>query len=150
MQKCPFFLNIIYDLSAQLSSSKSDMNTHLDWMRGLSYQITGNITLCVYNSNQHWTNILEKKYRWHWRRKRTEPLRHSTRLHTSGKSNHFWGTKRLIFFPLDLPAWRSTSVALWSMIGHALNGKAVIDLGHRQREGQNGSVAHYQPQSPKK
>lgn len=27
----------------------------------------------------------------------------TTHFHTSGKSNHFWGTKRLIFFPLDLP-----------------------------------------------
>lgn len=41
----------------------------------------------------------------------------------------------------DLPAWRSTSVAPWTVIGYALNGKAIIDLGHRQCE---GSAAHYQ------
>lgn len=48
--------------------------------------------------------------------------------------------------PCDLPAWRSTSVAPWPMIGYALNGKAIIDLGHRQCE---GSAPHYQPQSPR-
>lgn len=32
----------------------------------------------------------------------------------------------------------------------ALKGKAIIDLGHRQREGQNCSAPHNQPQSPKK
>lgn len=46
----------------------------------------------------------------------------------------------------DLPAWRSTSVAPWPVIGYALNGKAIIDLGHRQCE---GSAPHYQPQSPR-
>ena len=55
----------------------------------------------------------------------------------------------MIFFPLDLPAWRFTSVAPRPVIGHALNGNAVIDLGHGQREGQNRSASHYQPKSPK-
>lgn len=64
----------------------------------------------LHNSTQHQTNILEK-YGWHWRRERRVRLGHRAHFHTSGKSNHFWGTKRLIFFPLNLSAWRSTSVA---------------------------------------
>lgn len=47
------------------------------------------------------------------------------------------------------PPGAPTSVAPWLVIGHALNGKAIIDLGHRQREGQNSSALHNQPRSPK-
>lgn len=83
-------------------------------IRRAGYRQSSHSVLLLYNSTQQPTanlEILEKIWMTLKKKKGRARFGHSAHFHTGGKSNHFGGSKRLIFFPLDLPAWRSTSVA---------------------------------------
>lgn len=61
------------------------------------------VSYLLYNSSQHQTSILKEYMGDTEGEKGRRRLGHSTHFHTSGKSNHFWVTKWLIFFPVRSP-----------------------------------------------
>lgn len=100
----------IWSVYSDVRSSVSGICYGIIYKNNHREEVCGSIRSCLlYYSDIK--PIFLFKYWWHWKRKRRARFRCSAHFRTSGKSNHFRGTNRLIFFPLDLPACRCTSVA---------------------------------------